>query len=138
MHVAMHITHNKIPSCPKGEEGSRIVRCAGKGFEFFRRDFSFESGLLQDLGHLFIFLVFFLGPLPFFLLGLLYSPFQSFFFFVRLCSVLRSFVPILLTLLFVLGRHFHFTCGHLPSADDSVQSNLEISKLLVNSVQHPG
>ena len=72
MHVAMHITHNKIPSCPKGEEGSRIGRCAGKGFEFFRRDFSFESGLLQDLGYLFIFLVFFLGPLPFFLLRLLY------------------------------------------------------------------
>jgi hypothetical protein len=39
--------------------------------------------------------------------------------------------------LLVFGRHCHFTHDYLPSADDSVQSNLEISKLLVSSVQHP-
>jgi hypothetical protein len=67
-----------------------------------------------------------------------YRPFESLFVFVRACSDLGSFVSVCLTLLLLLGRHCHFTCDHLPSADDSIQSNLEISKLLVNSVQHPG
>ncbi len=125
--------------CPRVWRGVGTARrCRGKGFKLSRLMFRRQPGFLQGLCHFFLFFGFFLCSSSFLRLRPLYRPLKSFFVFVRARSAFRSFVSVCLTLLLVLDRHCHFTHENLPSADDSVQSNLEISKLLVSSVQHPG